>query len=247
MTELVLFILIFVGVGIAFLLVNLLIGRLLRPHRPEPEKLEIYECGEPTVGSAWIQFDLRFYVVALLFVIFGVEVAFFFPWAVVFGKLNRIADPTRPGTVWLEESYTLTPPANPKEAAAREQKLKEEQQLSSLVNFNNDPEATTSSSFAYRYAASNFAWLILLELLIFFGVLLVGFAYLWKRGDLEWVRSLTPDSLASPTQPPDSLALVQPPAPVQPTDPVPPTDPEPPTDPVVTDAPAVSEPTLSRP
>ena len=50
--------------------------------------MTIYECGEPTIGSAWMQFDLRFYVVALLFVIFDVEVAFFFPWAVVFGKAN---------------------------------------------------------------------------------------------------------------------------------------------------------------
>ena len=63
-----------------------------RPHRPSPEKGTVYECGEPTIGSAWIQFDLRFYVVALLFVIFDVELAFFFPWAVVFGSATRAAD-----------------------------------------------------------------------------------------------------------------------------------------------------------
>src|SRR2546423_5241348 len=76
--------------GIAFLFVNLLVGMLLRPHDPHPEKLEIYECGEPTIGSSFVQFDLRFYVVALLFIIFDVEVAFFFPWAAVFGKSTNL-------------------------------------------------------------------------------------------------------------------------------------------------------------
>jgi NADH-quinone oxidoreductase subunit A len=91
MTELVVLLLIFIGTGFGFLAVNLLLGRLLRPHRPDPEKGTIYECGEPTIGSSWIQFDLRFYVVALLFVIFDVEMAFFFPWATVFGNSNKLA------------------------------------------------------------------------------------------------------------------------------------------------------------
>jgi NADH:ubiquinone oxidoreductase subunit 3 (subunit A) len=82
----------FAAVGIVFLFVNLLVGKFLRPHDPHPEKLEIYECGEPTIGSSFVQFDLRFYVVALLFIIFDVEVAFFFPWAAVFGKSNNLAD-----------------------------------------------------------------------------------------------------------------------------------------------------------
>src|SRR6267142_1363413 len=86
--------------GIAFLFVNLLVGKLLRPHDPHAEKLEIYECGEPTIGSSYVQFDLRFYVVALLFIIFDVEVAFFFPWAAVFGEATqlldaRLSDPAR--------------------------------------------------------------------------------------------------------------------------------------------------------
>src|SRR4029453_2663775 len=92
MTELVAFLLISVAVGIGFVFVNLTLGKLIRPARPDPEKETIYECGEPSIGSAWIQFDLRFYVVALLFVIFDVEVAFFFPWAVVSGTSNRVAD-----------------------------------------------------------------------------------------------------------------------------------------------------------
>ena len=63
---------------------------------PNPEKLEIYECGEPTIGSSFVQFDIRFYVVALLFIIFDVEVAFFFPWANVFGKSTHLMDPNLP-------------------------------------------------------------------------------------------------------------------------------------------------------
>src|SRR5437660_3334796 len=90
MTPLVAYLLLFVAVGIGFILIHLLLGKLIRPNRPGAEKKTIYECGEPTIGSAWIQFDLRFYVVALLFVIFDVEVAFFFPWAEVFGKANNL-------------------------------------------------------------------------------------------------------------------------------------------------------------
>src|SRR5258708_24780342 len=92
MTELVTLMVVFVAVVVGFLLTKLLLGKLLRPAKPEAEKGTIYECGEPAVGSSWIQFDLRFYVVALLFVIFDVEMAFFFPWATVFGGSNRLAD-----------------------------------------------------------------------------------------------------------------------------------------------------------
>src|SRR5205807_5956206 len=91
MEKLVGYLLLFVIVSIGFILIHLLIGKLIRPARMDAEKATIYECGEPTIGSAWVQFDLRFYVVALLFVIFDVEVAFFFPWAVVFGQSNSIA------------------------------------------------------------------------------------------------------------------------------------------------------------
>jgi NADH:ubiquinone oxidoreductase subunit 3 (subunit A) len=85
MTSLAFALLVFLVVGSFFLFIHLVIGKFIRPAKPVTEKMTIYECGEPTVGSAWIQFDLRYYVVALLFVIFDVEVAFFFPWAVVFG------------------------------------------------------------------------------------------------------------------------------------------------------------------
>src|SRR5207302_9924928 len=92
---LVAYILLFLAVGVGFIFVHLVAGKLIRPARPDREKGTIYECGEPTIGSAWVQFDLRFYVVALLFVIFDVEVAFFFPWAEVFGKANALASVRR--------------------------------------------------------------------------------------------------------------------------------------------------------
>src|SRR6266852_1495975 len=88
------YVLLFIAVGVGFILIHLLIGKVIRPAKMDAEKATIYECGEPTIGSSWVQFDLRFYVVALLFVIFDVEVAFFFPWAIVFGQVNSIAQQT---------------------------------------------------------------------------------------------------------------------------------------------------------
>ena len=79
---------------------NLLVGRFVRPQNPHAEKLEIYECGEPAVGTSFVQFDLRFYVVALLFIVFDVEVAFFFPWATVFGKATHLANLRRRTRSW---------------------------------------------------------------------------------------------------------------------------------------------------
>src|SRR5258708_24365447 len=85
MTDLVGHFLLFTVLGVVFLLLPLLLGLFVRPTNPTPQKLTAYECGEPTIGSSYVQFDLRFYVVALLFIIFDVEVAFFFPWAAVYG------------------------------------------------------------------------------------------------------------------------------------------------------------------
>jgi NADH-quinone oxidoreductase subunit A len=110
----------FVAGGVAFVLITLIAGKLIRPSLPNQLKGEIYECGEPTVGSGWVQFDLRFYVAALLFVIFDVETALLYPWARVF----------------LESSMAA-----------------------------------------------------LWDLLFFLGLLVVGYAFLWKHGYLDWVRS----------------------------------------------------------
>jgi NADH-quinone oxidoreductase subunit A len=125
---------IFLAIGAAFVLGNLTLGALLRPKNPNPEKSAAYECGEPTMGSSWVQFDLRFYIIALLFLVFDVEVALFYPWAVVYGHAAEGAK---------QAGITL---------------------------------------FQYRQTA-------LVDMLLFFGLLLIGFAYLWRFGYLDWVRT----------------------------------------------------------
>jgi NADH-quinone oxidoreductase subunit A len=117
-------ILVFLVMGIGFLAMNLVIWRIIRPSRFSEEKLTTYECGENPTGSAWIQFNIRFYVFALIFIIFDVEAVFLLPWAVVFRKLA------------------------------------EEQGLLPYV-----------------------------EGLVFIAVLVVALAYVWRKGDLEWVRA----------------------------------------------------------
>ena len=126
----------FLAIGVAFVFANLLVGSIARPKLPNSDKLAVYECGEPTIGSGWVQFDLRFYIVALVFLVFDVEVALFYPWAVAYGDAARVAAD-------LGDGMTAT---------------------------------------AVRASA-------LVDLLFFFGVLLVGFAYLWRFGYLDWVRS----------------------------------------------------------
>ena len=78
-------ILLFIIGGIAFLIVTLLVGKILRPHNPSPEKQTTYESGEEPAGTAWGQFNVRFYIVALIFLLFEAELVFLFPWATVFG------------------------------------------------------------------------------------------------------------------------------------------------------------------
>lgn len=111
---------IFLGFGLGFVLVNLLVGKLVRPSLPNPEKKAIYECGEPTIGSSWVQFDLRFYIVALFYLVFDVEIALIYPWATVFRQF-----PT--------EALVLGIP--------------------------------------------------------FLGIIVIGYAYEWYSGSLDWVRS----------------------------------------------------------
>jgi NADH:ubiquinone oxidoreductase subunit 3 (subunit A) len=110
----------FLFVGVAFVVVNLIAWKVLRPERFSEEKNTTYECGENPQGSAWIQFNIRFYVFALIFIVFDVEAAFLLPWAVVFKELGTLA---------------------------------------------------------------------FVEGLVFIGILAVGLAYVWSKGDLEWVRA----------------------------------------------------------
>jgi len=82
--SVILSIILFVGFGLVFVLASLLIGRMVRPCVPSDVKQSTYECGEQTVGRTWVQFDLRFYIVALFYLVFDVEVALIYPWAVSF-------------------------------------------------------------------------------------------------------------------------------------------------------------------
>ncbi|MCS6926956.1 MAG: NADH-quinone oxidoreductase subunit A, partial [Candidatus Binatia bacterium] len=77
-------VLVFTILGLGLCAVHLALGRLLRPHNPEAKKLTTYECGEPPTGSAWINFNIRFYLIALVFLIFEIEIAFIVPVVVVF-------------------------------------------------------------------------------------------------------------------------------------------------------------------
>lgn len=130
--HLVVGILLFIVAGFLMAFAALVMGRFVRPSVSHPEKAAAYECGEPAVGDSWVQFDLRFYVVALVFIIFDVEIALFWPWAVVFGSAD----------------------------------------------------AATVEGHAIKAMA-------LYDMLFFFGVVVVGFLYLWRFGYLDWVRAAT--------------------------------------------------------
>jgi NADH:ubiquinone oxidoreductase subunit 3 (subunit A) len=110
----------FLVVVVGFLAFNLVFWWLIRPARFSEEKNTTYECGENPQGPAWIQFNIRFYVFALIFIVFDVEAVFLLPWAVVFKQLGPLA---------------------------------------------------------------------FVEGLVFIGILLVALAYVWRKGDLEWVRA----------------------------------------------------------
>jgi NADH-quinone oxidoreductase subunit A len=178
----------FITVGVLFVFVNLLIGRFLRPRNPEPQKLEVYECGEPTIGSSFVQFDLRFYVVALLFLIFDVEVALFFPWATVFGKATHLKDPAVHQLAADQRSLTVS---------------NIYQELGVPGAKRPDP----AESVEIARGADALAWFSLVDILVFFAVLLVGFAYVWMRGDIDWVRAVGKERAAPPLR---TAGLVEP-------------------------------------
>ncbi|MBE0476618.1 MAG: NADH-quinone oxidoreductase subunit A [Coriobacteriia bacterium] len=79
---------VFVLAGAAFVATTLAVSRLLQPREPSAAKLTPYECGSEPVGPPWVQFRIGYYVYALLFVIFDIEVVFLYPWAVAFGSLG---------------------------------------------------------------------------------------------------------------------------------------------------------------
>jgi NADH-quinone oxidoreductase subunit A len=182
-TSIVAYLVLFGAVAFLFLFVALLLGRLLRANVPTPEKLQAYECGEQPVGSGFVQFDLRFYVVALVFIIFEVEVALFFPAATIFGKSTQLMKPDAPQAAQLSNELlgsggvfapTDSAPAKkaPRENAPRP--------LSPAVE-----AAVIAPADARLLALVSMA-----DLGVFFAVILVGFAYVWWYGDLNWVRAI---------------------------------------------------------
>jgi NADH-quinone oxidoreductase subunit A len=200
------FVALFVAVGGAFLAVNLLVGWLVRPRMPNTEKLEVYECGEPTIGSSFVQFDLRFYVVALLFIIFDVEVALFFPWATVFGKATQLTDPAlvsanadgglSPASEGLLRELGVTEPSVPRqEGPLFTPTLPEVRHLEATRGDKTPAQAAAQWSLAR--AGSLLARTALVDMAAFFAVLLAGFAYVWYRGDLDWVRAVSAERSGS--------------------------------------------------
>lgn len=140
-------VLVFFIFGIIFVVLNVgVLSAILRPTVPQQEKDTTYECGEPAVGSSWIRFDIRFYVVALVFLIFDVEIAFLYPWAGIFKtQLDK-----------MRQAQELGLPAN-----------------------------STVGTFLF------------FEMLVFVLILVVGFAYVWAKGDLQWIKSTDAQSQVS--------------------------------------------------
>ncbi|MBA4029349.1 MAG: NADH-quinone oxidoreductase subunit A [Planctomyces sp.] len=170
MTDVAGHLLVFAVCGVVLFVIPLVIGKFIRPRRPSAEKDAVYECGEPTIGSSFIQFDLRFYVVALLFIVFDVELVFFFPWAQVFGSATQLAD----ASLSQPAAEHLTMSLFPELATSRISQL---------------PGSPSSLPVLPTSSALVLGWMAFVDVIIFFAVLLVGFAYLWKRGDLDWVRA----------------------------------------------------------
>ena len=110
-------ILLFLLVGLAIGVVPVVLGKLLGPNRPDPQKLSPYECGFEAFEDARMKFDVRYYLVAILFILFDLEIAFLFPWATVINEIG-------------------------------------------LFGF--------------------------ISMMVFLGILVVGFVYEWMRGALEW-------------------------------------------------------------
>lgn len=187
----------FAAVGFLFLFVNLLVGYFLRPSDPHAEKLEIYECGEPTIGSSFVQFDLRFYVVALVFIVFDVEVAFLFPLATVQGKVAQLADP---GFAVVQSADGASGGELTKNAMLLEQEL-------GVAN----PVAPQGGAEKLQADARRLGWMTFAAINVFFVVLLIGFAYEWKTGAFDWVRAVSKErALRVPRAPVEILIEEQP-------------------------------------
>jgi len=114
--------------GAVLVCATIFLSKVISPNKPNPIKLSTYECGEESIGTSWGQFNPRFYVIALVFLLFDVELIFIFPWATVFGNAEFIT------------------------------------------------------------ADARWGWFTLVEMCLFLGVLILGLLYVWKRGDLNWIK-----------------------------------------------------------
>jgi NADH-quinone oxidoreductase subunit A len=190
-TAIVAYLALFATVGFLFVLASLVLGRFVRAHVPTAQKLDAYECGEPSIGPGSVQFDLRFYVVALVFLIFEVEVAMFFPPATVFGKATHArAEFQATGETTAVNAPLIEKNADGQTASASEENAEEN---TPKKNGSVDREKIVLTPYSSKVMALS----SMLDLGVFFAVLLVGFAYVWRRGDLNWVRAVrhpaTPD------------------------------------------------------
>jgi NADH-quinone oxidoreductase subunit A len=122
-------VLLFIIGGFLFVTVALLVSRFLRPQKPNPEKNTAYESGEDPKGYAWVQFNVRFYILALIFLLFEIEIVFMLPWATLFA----------------------------------------------------DPELLAQTDGAW-------GWYAFTAMAIFILVLVLGLAYAWVNGHLDWVK-----------------------------------------------------------
>ncbi len=233
-TAIAAYLVLFLAVGVIFLFANLLIGRLVRPKDPDAEKLDVYECGEPAIGSSFVQFDLRFYVVALVFIVFDAEVAFLFPVTTVFGKQTQLADVrlelvehSSSGTVdsatpALQPGVQIAPAAAGQTVALTPSAKGLFGELGMVPpSISPDPLKAKAQEEQIRNTINQFTFYVYGAILFFFLVLFVGFAYEWKTGAFDWVRavsrppnpsladlgasSLGPPSLGPPSLGPPSL------------------------------------------
>jgi len=266
---------IFLAFGAFFVVLNVsILSRLLRPTVKDAQKETTYECGEPPVGSGWVRFDIRFYTVALVFLIFDVEVAFLYPWAILFKDakhddqvvrceipvaglidakqemIQQLADKLegarlvekKPGTNVLEIAMDRSKPLTQTalEQALQVTGLKADVPASIVENRIKimtglgEPEAVTAGLQELGVHASSrteegkLAWtltpddpvrladietvfkngnlaptevewvggapwrfplFLFLEMLVFMGILVVGFIYIWVKGDLSWIKT----------------------------------------------------------
>jgi NADH-quinone oxidoreductase subunit A len=99
-------VLLFLIGGVLFIVITLLVSKLIRPNRPNSQKLSTYESGEEPISQAWTQFNIRFYIVALIFILFEVELVFLFPWATVFSR-KELIDETKGLWGWFSFAEML--------------------------------------------------------------------------------------------------------------------------------------------